>query len=267
MPGAAWDVAMAGGNTRDMWTGFGALVASLIPTLTAAGYHAPMAGIEQALRDVLRSGFEPERLEHPLHDGWAVENNYHKRFSCVGFIPPVIEAMEQAIPEVPVDAARIRSVEVDVPGAAERLSNRAPQSAVAARFSIPFCIAVYLTTGRVYPVSFTRDTLDDVTIRSLCERVSVREGKDLPHPYSNQRSARVTVTLVDGSRRSGYCPNARGDYSNPLTDDELSEKFARVTAPIFGRAARRAADAAWNFPAETNVKQFIARLAALGKAP
>ena len=263
LPGSAWDVAMAGGNTRDTWTGFGALCAAVIPTLTQVGYQAPLQGIEQALRDVLRSGFDLERLERPLHEGWAVENNYHKRYSCVGFIPPVIEALEQAVPEVPVDPARIRSVVVEVPGAAERLSNRAPDTAVAARFSIPFCASVYFTTGRVHPVSFNRQTLGDANIRALCERVVVREGKDLPHPYSNQRSARVHVELADGSKRGGYCANARGDYSSPLTDAELSEKFARVTTPVFGGASSRAAQAAWKFADAPDVKRFIAELAQL----
>jgi 2-methylcitrate dehydratase PrpD len=134
---------------------------------------------------------------------------------------------------------------------------------VAGRFSIPFCASVYLTTGRVHPVSFNRQTLDDAGIRSLCQRVIVREGKDLPHPYSNQRSARVHVELTDGTQRSGYCANARGDYSNPLTDAELSEKFARVTMPVFGEASSRAAQAAWKFADAPDVKRFIAGLAQL----
>lgn len=266
LPGAAWDVAMAGGNTRDTWTGFGALTGALIPTLVQAGYQAPLAGIDQALREVLRSGYEPERLEKPLHEGWAVENNYHKRFSCVGFIPPVIDAMLEAVPEAPVDPSRIRAVEVEVPGAAERLSSRAPDTAVAARFSIPYCVAVYLTTGTVSPASFTRGSLADPVLRELCARVCVREGKDLPHPYSSQRSARVTVVFADGSRRSAYCPNARGDYANPLTDAELTDKFVRVTAPIFGPAAGHAAEAAWAFDAAKDARAFLTRLATLERA-
>ena len=263
LPGAAWDVAMAGGNTRDTWTGFGALTAALIPTLVRAGYRAPLAGIDQALRDVLRAGYEPERLDKPLHQGWAVESNYHKQFSCVGFIPPVIEAMQEAVPQAPVDRASIRAVEVEVPGAAERLANPAPDTAVAGRFSIPYCVAVYLTTGTVSPVSFTRDALADPTLRELCKRVSVREGKDLPHPYSNQRSARVTVEFADGVRRSAYCPNARGDYASPFTDAELTGKFVRVTAPIFGAAAGQAAEAAWGLDAARDTRAFLDRLATL----
>ena len=263
LPGAAWDVAMAGGNTRDTWTGFGAIVASVIPNLVRFGYRVPLAGIEQALRNVLQSGYDLDKLVKPVHEGWAVENNYHKRFSCVGFIPPVIEAMEQAVPEAPIDPSRIASVEVEVPGAAERLSNRTPDTPVASRFSIPFCVAVYLTTGTVGPASHSRATLSDPVIRDLCSRVSVHEGRDMPHPYSNQRSARVTIRFADGSERSAYCPNARGDYSNPLTDAELGEKFIRVTAPIFGGAGAKAADAVWGFQSEPDVRTFMSRLAAL----
>lgn len=265
LPGAAWDVAMAGGNTRDTWTGFGAVTAALIPTLARSGYRAPLAGIEQALRDVLRSGYEPEKLVHPMHEGWAVENNYHKRFSCVGFIPPAIEALEQAAPGAPLDPASVLSVEVEVPGAAERLANRAPDTAVAARFSIPYCVAVFLATGRLAPASFQPEWLENPAIRALCGRVTVREGKDLPHPYSNQRSARVTIQRADGSRRSAYCPNARGDYASPLTDAELSDKFRSVTLPIFGEEGGKAVDAAWAFHTSRDVRTFIAGLAALDK--
>lgn len=265
MPASAWDVAMAGGNIRNTWTGFGALVGALVPSLAGAGYQAPLAGLEQALRDALRTGWEPKALYQPLHEGLAIESNYHKRFSCVGFIPPVIEALEQALPEIPADPLSVRSVVVEVPGAAERLSNPAPDSAVAARFSIPYCVAVYLTTGTVAPASFTRVQLDDETLRALSRRVSVVSGTDLPHPYSAQRAARVCVTLADGRELRAYCPNARGDFSNPLSDEELAKKFVRVTAPIFGTVGPQVVQAAWAFERAESVAAFTARLAGFEK--
>lgn len=261
MPAAAWDVAMAGGSVRNTWTGFGALIAALVPSLEAAGYRAPLVGIEQALRQVLQTGWEPNALTRPPHEGSAIENNYHKRFSCVGFIPPVIEALEQALPQVPDTASSVISISVEVPGAAERLSNQQPDSVVAARFSIPYCVAVYLTTGTVAPASFSKANLEDKLIRDLCRRVTVVEGTDLPHPYSAQRSARVTVVLADGSQRRGYCRNARGDFSNPLSDQELKQKFARVTAAIFGSMSSDVANAAWDFQESQSVTAFIASLA------
>lgn len=261
MPATAWDVAMAGGNVRDTWTGFGALIAALVPSLGSASYRAPLAGIEQALRRVLQTGWEPHLLVKPPHAGFAIENNYHKRFSCVGFIPPVIEALERAVPEVPVQVSMVRSISVEVPGAAERLSNQQPDSVVAARFSIPYCVAVYLTTGTVAPANFTKANLEDEVIRGLCRRVSVVEAADLPHPYSAQRSARVSVVFADGSQRQGYCPNARGDFLNPLTDQELKQKFARVTAAIFGTASSQVANAVWDFQESQSVTAFVASLA------
>ena len=261
LPGAAWDVAMAGGSIRNAWTGFGALAGALVPSLANAGYTTPMIGLVQALRDVLQTEWEPERLARPLHEGLAVENNYHKRFSCVGFIPPVIEALQQALSGTAVDPTKVQSVVVEVPSAAERLSNQQPATAVAARFSVPYCVAVCLTTGTVAPASFTRAVLEDEVMRDLCRRVSVVQGDDLPHPYSAQRSARVHVTLADGTRHQGYCANARGDFSDPLSDAELTQKFIRMTAPIFGAQANAAASVTWDFVREKSVAEFIARLA------
>ena len=64
--------------------------------------------------------------------------------------------------------------------------------------------------------------LDEVAVRDLATRVSVREAADLTGRLPAERAVRVTLQMRDGSEHMGYAPNPIGDADHhPLEEGDL----------------------------------------------
>jgi 2-methylcitrate dehydratase PrpD len=116
-----------------------------------------------------------------------------------------------------------------------------------ARFSMQYCAAALLLLGGVRLAAFEPQRLADPAIHALMARVSVSMAPDLADAYPARRAARVTVALRDGRVLEHFQPTRKGDPDMPLSDDELSEKFAELTWPVIGEtAATRLLADLWN---------------------
>jgi len=98
--------------------------------------------------------------------------------------------------------------------------------------SLPYSIAVALETGGAMLDQYTPDALRRPEILALARLVDVVHEPSVPdgdEPY-------VDVVLKDGRRLSARVPMARGDCTNPLSEDELVGKFRTTAGTAFGAA-------------------------------
>lgn len=129
-----------------------------------------------------------------------------------------------------------------------------PESPYAAKFSIPFCVALALKKGRCSPEEFTVTALTDPLIRSLMEKVELEldPGLDARHPELWPAAVKIGLTSGDILEGQTDCP--RGDPENPVTAAELEEKFLTLaTGPWGDSTARRMLDLCRNLPAVSDI--------------
>ncbi len=58
--------------------------------------------------------------------------------------------------------------------------------------------------------------------------------------FPSRRGAVVEVETTSGERLVKRCPTRKGDPDNPLSEDELAEKFRQAVTPVIGGEAGRA---------------------------
>ncbi len=123
--------------------------------------------------------------------------------------------------------------------ALEVAGNPDPHTPFEAQFSLPYCVGVALATGSARLDAFTDERIRDPGVRALmaCTELSVDPRAEAGYP--GHRAATVTVITADGQRFTEHAPTRKGDPDNPLTDDELSEKFVELVAPVTGGSAAR----------------------------
>lgn len=95
-----------------------------------------------------------------------------------------------------------------------------PKRGFEGRFSLPFCLALALTKGRLDPEDFTDRQLDDPIVQSLMERT-----KHVPDATA------LTVTLHGGTK----LVETLEPHSDLRDVDEIEAKFYRSTDPILTR--------------------------------
>ena len=98
-----------------------------------------------------------------------------------------------------------------------------PPNAYAAKFSLPFLIAVAWVAGDVGLGAFTDDRVRDPRLLALAGKVRYRVDPDDPYPKVLRGHMRVSLT--DGRIVEERQPYLRGGTNEPLTSEELARKF------------------------------------------
>jgi 2-methylcitrate dehydratase PrpD len=159
-------------------------------------------------------------------------------------------------------AGQIRDVEVGVNRLTpDVLRHDAPASGLERKFSMPFCAAVALATGRVDIASFDDGAVDDAT-RALMARVRMVVDPRLPDGLEQHAWSRVTLRLDDGRTLESPARGAAGHPDHPLSDEQLRVKFLGCAAPVLGRdEAEGVADQVAHLEDVPDIRVLTGRLA------
>ena len=109
-----------------------------------------------------------------------------------------------------------------------------PTSVVGARLSTKFTVAYAIAHGPKLSEVDDAD-LSDPLVRTLIDRMDVVEDPELTAIFPEKWACRVTVRLKDGSTFEAQVDIPKGEPGNPMTPDEVSEKFHRLADPVLGK--------------------------------
>lgn len=101
-----------------------------------------------------------------------------------------------------------------------------PKAGVEGKFSLWFLAALALAEGQVTLDRFTDETVNDPRLIALQEKVKATMNRKLKF------GAKVEVVMKDGTRYQGFRPTPKGDPANPLSFDELEQKFRSMAEAV-----------------------------------
>jgi 2-methylcitrate dehydratase PrpD len=147
-----------------------------------------------------------------------------------------------------------------------------PDSALAAKFSVQYCVARALLHGKVVLDHFEGDTYREPVVRELLPRVHAAPYAGKPFDADDPFDAEVKITLKDGRAFSEKVDRPLGRTSdNPIAPEHMKAKFedcaTRVLSPKAAAAVVRAID---GFEKSASVRELTVLLdpagAGAGKA-
>lgn len=103
-----------------------------------------------------------------------------------------------------------------------------PQTVYAAKFSMQFCVALMLLTGKGGFSSFNEETLDDENVRQLMTRVRFSKDDAIDARYPTEWGAKIMIHWQDGTTDVAETAFPKGDPENPLTKEDFIEKFKNL---------------------------------------
>ncbi|CAK7028383.1 MAG: hypothetical protein DELT_02674 [Desulfovibrio sp.] len=181
----------------------------------------------------------PEKFAANLGNGYAILEANFKGYPTCGQTHSMIDALARIMKEHGISAADVASIEARVYAKAITVAgNLNPQNLEEAKFSIPFCLAYMLLHGRI---PFTGITGDDVfrdDIRAVMGKVSLVEDAAMTAGFPDARPCRVIVTTTDGRRLDAENTFRKGDPENPMTFDEIADKFRELGAGVYSPIKR-----------------------------
>jgi 2-methylcitrate dehydratase PrpD len=172
------------------------------------------------------------QLTEGLGDGpyQILENSFKAHAACY-HIHSTIDAVLTLRRQHHLKPNEIKKIHVRLYSAAVDLLEKVePVNPYAAKFSIPYCVAAAFRHGRMDLEDFNEEALRDSTMRRLMSTVELQRDPTLDHAYPEKWPAVVAVETATGKRLEARVDYPKGDPKNPMSREELIEKFHRLTA-------------------------------------
>jgi len=242
-----WEFNADGAMSKHLHPGkaaFNGILAADLARMGFTGASRILEGERGFFRATSKS-YDATRITDGLSARWKISENCYKMHSCCGHTHTAIDVALKL--RGPGAIAGIH-IETYGPGFAI-VKEMNPRSPYQAKFSIAYCVAAALAEGRVSLAQFSTERFGpagvrDGAIADLLRRARVAVEDDLTAKYPAAWPARLTVRLEDGRVLRGASDFPRGNPENPVSTEELEDKFLSLVASRFSTAtARRALEA------------------------
>lgn len=172
---------------------------------------------------------------------YRVEENSFKIHASCRHTHPAVDVVLDLAKRHNLYPAWVTSVTVRTYRTALHITaNHQPTSVYAAKFSLPFCVALALVKRRCALADFTPENLFHPEVRELMDRVNLVADAELDALHPERWPAVVEISTKDGRVYTGRTDFPRGDPENPLTEEELREKFYGLVAGPWGEEKAKA---------------------------
>ena len=161
---------------------------------------------------------------------WVIETLAFKPYPCGTMAHPYIDCARRLAAQG-IKADDIEEIVCEVgEGTVHRLweplaAKQRPPNGYAAKFATPFLLASGFVHDGVGLDSFTEEAVRDERARALAAKV--RYEIDPNNPYPDIFTGHIRATLNDGRVVEERQPHFRGGAQEPLTREEIEQKFVR----------------------------------------
>jgi 2-methylcitrate dehydratase len=229
-------------NTVDPMASQAGIFAAL---LARDGYTGPEHVLDgkEGLTHCLGPAWDLETLTRGLGESWRITTCSMKAFPTEALTHAPIGLVLSLCREHGLTAENVAHVEVrTLARAADILADPSkydPKSKETADHSLPYCLAAAIADGRVTTAQFKDEKLHDPRIRAVLPRIKAIADPEVEAAFPARQICKVTIRTSDGREVSGRVEFPKGDPRNPLTRDELLQKFDGLTAGVLDARQRQ----------------------------
>jgi 2-methylcitrate dehydratase PrpD len=113
--------------------------------------------------------------------------------------------------------------------------NYAPDTPLAARLSIPYCVSRAAADGYIAMDQFQEEKIKDARVRQFMKKVTLESVPQFVDKYPGTLAAQVEIQTKDGKRFQEESIYPKGHPQNPMTDEEIKDKFRRLSLNTLDR--------------------------------
>lgn len=168
----------------------------------------------------------PEFLTDFSENGYCIEGIYQKVHAACRHCHPAIDATLDMQKELKLMPEDIDKIEVHTYKLAVGSHDHTEIMGISsAKLSTPYAVALAIVKGSCGYADYNEDNLNDYWLKNLTCKVSVIEDENLTDQSPAVRGARVVIYLKNGEEYEALCLYPKGEPENPLTQEELENKF------------------------------------------
>ena len=193
----------------------------------AKGFFRAFAGKECDTRAVCRD----------FGKDFQIMNVYCKKHAACRHIHTPLDATAEIVSHNDVALEEISSIDIETYSIAKNLTGHlaTQDSELAAKFSTPIAIALYLVYRKSGFSAFNQESISNPLVQAIAKKISVYVNPDRDVNYPKERSARVTIHTPGGSYEHELL-FPKGEPESPLSEDEFIEKYEQNAGILYSKA-------------------------------
>ena len=230
----------SGDMTKSIHPGKAAFNGILSAQLAQLGATSPPAILEhpKGYLNAYSTEPKPQKLVEGLGATWEILQNCFKYFPSILASHSPIQAALAIVQKHAIDPAQIARITNETYNTVKsHFSSKDISTVMAARVSVPYCIAIAAVDGKLTQAQFSPARINDPLVREVLANTEVIADAELNKLYPDKFPARVTIILKNGTTFQETVLFPKGDPQDPLTAGELDAKFRENVAAMF-RPAR-----------------------------
>ncbi|MFN7088036.1 MAG: MmgE/PrpD family protein [Burkholderiales bacterium] len=120
------------------------------------------------------------------------------------------------------------------------LIHHRPKNELQAKFSMEFCMAILLLERKAGLAEFTDKVVNRPDVQKMIEKIEFGVHPEAEAAGYEKMTTLIDIELADGRRIGGRADFGKGSPANPMSDEELADKFRECAA--WGRLPRANAE-------------------------
>ncbi len=219
-----------GSMTKPFHAGRAAESGPIAADLAALGWTASESILEAPLGffQAAGGGFDPGAIAGRLGKPWTLEQPgvSIKPHPSGSLSHPAMGEMMRLIRQYDLKPAQVDSVDVGGNhGMTTSLFHHRPTTGLQGKFSMEFCLAILLLERKAGLAEFTDATVQRPDVQEMIRRIHFSVSPEAEQAGLDKMTSILQVRLKDGKVLSGRAQFAKGSPSNPMSYDEVADKF------------------------------------------
>jgi 2-methylcitrate dehydratase PrpD len=222
-----------GAWTKRFHPGWAAFSGMFATQLTLKGFRGPTSIIEgrNGFLHSYSDGAEESKVLEDIGSQFEILRTSMKPHACCRYMQPPIDGILKLVRENDIQPEEVGKIRLGILRAGfpiivePKEIKYHPKSIVDAQFSMPFGAAVALLFRKAGLNEFHLSRIRSEEVKQMMERVECVEDPDLERTYPKQWCATVEIFTKNGQRYFTKVEYCKGDPEDPLSWEELIEKF------------------------------------------
>jgi 2-methylcitrate dehydratase PrpD len=173
-------------------------------------------------------GYDPNAIQGKLGNPWTFADPgiSIKPHPSGSLTHPGMTEMLRLIRDNGIRAADVKGVRVgtnqNMPNA---LIHHRPKNELQAKFSMEFCMAILLIEGRAGLSEFTDEVVLRPDVQAMIDKVDFGVDEEAERAGYHKMTTIIDIELSGGRKISGRADFGKGSPANPMSYDEVAQKF------------------------------------------
>lgn len=260
-----------GSYTKRLHAGSSSSAGVTAALLAQQGYTGPKSILEgpRGFFQGYCQGAKPEMLNDFARDTREIELVSFKPHACCRFNQAGIDAVLDLFSTHGLDYRKIKSIDVELSKTPYGIVGQPaevkfhPKNAVDCQFSAPYSTAIAAIERRAFLDEFTDESAGRKDVAELLEKITIRHNPELDKFFPESFPTRIAIAMEDGKSYTKEVHYPKGDPENPLSGDEVVQKFGRAALCLTDAGKKQIIESIFKLEESASARDFTALLSAL----